>query len=758
MSELTIFVRLGLKDADAFKSGMRGAADETRRFRNEVEGGRGRRRVGEDIGDPLRRRRTLDPGAELDRLGSRVHHTGLALERSARRTGAALLSVVQPALEYDRAITDAVAVTGDAVGSLGNEELLRGLTTGFTELGFTSKDVAKSIGFMGMAGLDTQQILGSMASALNLAKAGSIDAARAIDLGTDVMTSFGLPVEGADQAMQSMTRTADVLTQTFTSSNTTLALASRSLFKIGPLATQAGVSIESAAAAVGVLASAGIKGSEAGTALRNVFLRLAKPTADVKDGFKKLGVDIKDVTQAIADDDLGKAFSIIGDAAERRGLDEIERLEVFGKIFGTRAAAAAAFLSQSAQTGVLQKQTAATRASAGITLRISEKKQKSDAAAVDRARARLDLIAVTLGQDVLPQLLPVAEGFLEIAQAVGKFSKEHPGFTKGLVTTLITFTAVGLVLGPVLTSMGSFIRLAGLMQTGLGAGTTGLTGAIGGTTTAAAGATGAVGKLTTGLGKAGLFGAALATSVAVFAAADRMFKISDRLAGIGGGVDEQGKPLARKRGGQILRSEEEQEIVAEARGEREKAESKIRLLVEEGKRGQQAGGGFLGGGASREEAQAFNKEIADARAALSLAKTAEAIALRKTQKSAEKRADVRLERRTSELRGRAVLIQKEREDIKRLRTQNRELLKRGKRGEASSVQAEIRRRSEGLQQNIEVTREFAAKTRLTQESVGKISQEFKLRVEVTDNTKLRFFDDTGNEVFQDVGATIPRVS
>ncbi len=475
-----------------------------------------------------RRGRRRDPGRELDVLGRRVGNTGLALERSARRTGLALVSVVQPAIEFERAITDAVAVTGDALADVGKEQDLRDLTSQFTEMGFTSREVAESIGFMGMAGLETNQILGSMKPALDLAKAASLDAGRAIDLGTDVMTSFGISANTTEEAFDNMTRVADVLTQTFTSTNTTLPLTAAALFKVGPLAEQAGVSLESTAAAIGVLASAGIKGARAGTALRTIFLRLAAPTREVKDAFKTLKLDIDDVQQAIASDDLETAFGLIQEAATKRGLDAADTLKVFKQIFETSGATAAAVLARASTTGEFAKATAGARAAGGTTARISARKLQSDAAKVDIARARLEEIFVTVGKKVLPQLLPVAEGLLEIGEAIAKFAGENPKLVKALVKTILTATLVAGAFGPVLTVFGGLARGASLVQTAMGA--RGLTGAIAETGKTSVAATTSVGKLSTVLGAAGLLAAAGAAGFAIGTLIDQTLGLSDTLA------------------------------------------------------------------------------------------------------------------------------------------------------------------------------------------------------------------------------------
>lgn len=549
--DLELAVRLSVKDAQRFKAAMREASSEVRQFGRGGGRGVGTGGAGAGGGGRGRVRKEVELGKQVDRVGSRIHHSGLAMERMAYRTGTALMSVVQPALDYERVIVDAVAVTGDAVSNAANEDALRGMSRQFTRFGFSATEVAEGIGYMGMAGMRTNQILGSMEPTLKLAKAASLDLARTTDLGTDIMTAFSLKSGSVAEAQKSMTRVADVMTHTFTSSNTTLSLASQSLFKIGNLAVQAGLSLETTAGAVGMLASAGIKGSESGTAIRNMLLRLTNPTKQVRDTFKRLRLDIDDVTDAIARDDLPKALKLLDDAMGKKNLNEAGRLKVFGTVFGARAASSGAFLTSMAKTGELGKKISDTRAESRkgtLTETIAEKKMKSDAAKVQQMRAELQQMGIDLGTKVLPGLMPIARVLVDMAQDLAKYMEKHPDAVRNIAKMLAGMTAFGSVLGPIATSLGGATRGIGLlisMRNATQQTVGGLTGALGGgvgggggLVGAAGSSTGKVALLSKALGSAGLVAAAGAAGLAIGTAADQLFGISDKLSGVGSGRDD----------------------------------------------------------------------------------------------------------------------------------------------------------------------------------------------------------------------------
>ena len=115
------------------------------------------------------------------------------------------------------------------------------------------------------------------------------DLATVSDIVTDSLTAFGLTA--ADTS-----RYADILAQTATKANTNVSMMGETFKYAAPLAGALGYDVEDVAVATGLMANAGIKGSEAGTTLRNIFTRLAKPTKESADAMKALGLSMSDGT------------------------------------------------------------------------------------------------------------------------------------------------------------------------------------------------------------------------------------------------------------------------------------------------------------------------------------------------------------------------------------------------------------------------------------------------------------------------------
>lgn len=148
---------------------------------------------------------------------------------------------------------------------------------------WTAKDVADAMGYMALAGFNTNQILESTSGMLSLASASGEDLATVTDILTDSMTAFG---DGADQA----SRYADVLATTQAKSNTTVGLLGEAFKYVAPLAGSYGYKLEDVATALGVMANAGVKGSMAGTSLSSIITRLATDAGASSTKLGALGV------------------------------------------------------------------------------------------------------------------------------------------------------------------------------------------------------------------------------------------------------------------------------------------------------------------------------------------------------------------------------------------------------------------------------------------------------------------------------------
>lgn len=187
--------------------------------------------------------------------------------------------------EFDAAMSKVQAVSGAA----GND--LQALRDKAKEMGETTKfsasESAEALNYMAMAGWKTDQMLNGIEGVMNLAAASGEDLATTSDIVTDALTAFGMT---ADQSG----RFADILASAASNANTNVAMMGESFKYVAPVAGALGYSAEDVAVALGLMANSGIKADMAGTSLRNMFNRMAKPTKESAEAMERLGLELYD--------------------------------------------------------------------------------------------------------------------------------------------------------------------------------------------------------------------------------------------------------------------------------------------------------------------------------------------------------------------------------------------------------------------------------------------------------------------------------
>lgn len=155
------------------------------------------------------------------------------------------------------------------------------------ETKYTAPQVASAGKFLAMAGYGVDQIKHAIRPISDIALVGDTDLGETADVVTNIMTAYEIPAKQMDN-------TADILTMTFTKTNTTLLELAESFKYAGTVAHQSGLDFETASAALGVLGNAGLKGSHAGTTLRMMLLNMMNPTKKGQEAWDILGISPKD--------------------------------------------------------------------------------------------------------------------------------------------------------------------------------------------------------------------------------------------------------------------------------------------------------------------------------------------------------------------------------------------------------------------------------------------------------------------------------
>jgi|GEM_PF-2362017 len=209
---------------------------------------------------------------------------------------------------------------------------------------FSATQAAEALNYMALAGYDTQESMDMLPNVLSLAAAGGFDLARASDMVTDAQSAFGISAERTAQMVDEMAKAAST-------GNTSVEQLGDAFLVVGGLAkelnggfveladgTKAPVDgITEMEIAMTAMANAGIKGSEAGTHMRNMIMKLSKPTSDGTVLLEKMGVKVFDTSgqmRSLAD--------IMGDLNGALGtMTQEEKINAIGELFNTRDLASA---------------------------------------------------------------------------------------------------------------------------------------------------------------------------------------------------------------------------------------------------------------------------------------------------------------------------------------------------------------------------------------------------------------------------------
>ncbi|MDY5960624.1 MAG: phage tail tape measure protein [Lactobacillus amylovorus] len=186
---------------------------------------------------------------------------------------------------------------------------------------FSATQSAEALNYLALAGNDAQTSVSLLPTVLNAAAAGGLDLGYASDLITDSMSALGLETKDT-------TTFVDQLTMTSQKSNTSMGQLGEAILTVGGTAKKLKGGTVELTTALGILADEGTKGSEAGTALRNIILSLAAPTNTAAKELEKLGVSAYDTNGNFRslDDifiDLHKSTNNLSESAKNQAFTKI---------------------------------------------------------------------------------------------------------------------------------------------------------------------------------------------------------------------------------------------------------------------------------------------------------------------------------------------------------------------------------------------------------------------------------------------------
>ena len=433
-------------------------------------------------------------GQKMEAVGNSIAGAGKKMMGVTTVIGGVGVAAVKTAADFDSAMSQVAAVSG-ATGK--DFDALRSKAR---EMGsktkFSATEAAEAMNYMAMAGWKTEDMLGGIEGVMNLAAASGEDLATTSDIVTDALTAFGLSAKDSGHF-------ADILAAASSNANTNVSMMGETFKYCAPIAGALGFSAEDTAEAIGLMANAGIKSSQAGTALRTIMNNLA---GDVKISGKAIG----DVTIATtnADGSMRDLSDILADCRTAfSGLTESEKAQAAESLVGKNAMSG--FLAlMNAGEGDIEKLSSAIDNCDGSAEKMAMTMQDNLAGQLTILKSQLQDLAISFGDILMPAIR-------SIVSKLQGFVDKLNGMDEGTKRTIVTIALLVASIGPLLIIIGTTISKIGVAMQGF----VKLANGVSKLKVAIQGGTGVLGKLGAALGGVSAPVLAVVAVIAVLVAA-----------------------------------------------------------------------------------------------------------------------------------------------------------------------------------------------------------------------------------------------
>ncbi|BFK56546.1 phage tail tape measure protein [Ruminococcus bicirculans (ex Wegman et al. 2014)] len=414
-------------------------------------------------------------GQKMETVGNSIAGAGKKMMGVTTVIGGVGVAAVKTAADFDSAMSQVAAVsgaTGKDFDALRNKAREMGAKTKFS-----ATEAAEAMNYMAMAGWKTEDMLDGIEGVMNLAAASGEDLATTSDIVTDALTAFGLSAKDSGHF-------ADILAAASSNANTNVSMMGETFKYCAPIAGALGFSAEDTAEAIGLMANAGIKSSQAGTALRTIMNNLA---GDVKISGKAIG----DVTIATtnADGSMRDLSDILADCRSAFGnLTESEKAQAAESLVGKNAMSGFLALMNAGQ-GDIDKLSSAIDNCDGSAEKMAMTMQDNLAGQLTILKSQLQELAISFGDILMPAIR-------SIVSKLQGFVDKLNGMDEGTKRTIVTIALLVASIGPLLVIIGTAISKIGVAMQGF----VKLANGISKLKIAIQGGTGVLGKLGAALG------------------------------------------------------------------------------------------------------------------------------------------------------------------------------------------------------------------------------------------------------------------
>lgn len=384
-------------------------------------------------------------GGKMENLGNSISGVGKKMMPVSTAVGGLGIAAVKTAADFDSAMSQVAAVsgaTGDDLQALRDKAREMGEKTKFS-----ASEAAQAMNYMAMAGWKSKDMISGIDGIMNLAAASGEDLATTSDIVTDALTAFGLTAADSGHF-------ADILAAASSNANTNVSMMGETFKYCAPIAGALGFSAEDTAEAIGLMANAGIKSSQAGTALRTIMNNLA---GDVKISGQAIG----DVTIATtnADGSMRSLSDILADCrAAFGGLTESEKAQAAESLVGKNAMSGFLALMNAAPADI-EKLSGAIDNCDGTAEKMAATMQDNLMGQLTILKSQLEELAISFGEMLMPAIR-------SIVTKIQEFVDKLNGMDEGTRQMVLKIGLLVAALGPFLVILGTTISKIGTAMKG----------------------------------------------------------------------------------------------------------------------------------------------------------------------------------------------------------------------------------------------------------------------------------------------------
>ena len=388
---------------------------------------------------------TVKLGKGIQNAGEKITDAGKKMSTVSAGIVGLGAAAVKTAADFEAGMSEVAAISGASA------EELNALTEEAKRLGaetkFSASDAAEGLKYMAMAGWDTSDMLGGLEGVMKLAAASGEDLGAVSDIVTDALTAFGMKAEESGKF-------ADVLAMAASKSNTNVSMMGETFKYVAPVAGAMGYSIEDTATAIGLMANAGIKGTQAGTSLRSILTRLAKPPKAAAEAMEELGLSITNADGSIKPLDA----TLLELRQKFAGLTQEEQVQMAANLAGQEAMSGLLAIVNASNED-FAKLSESINNSAGAADQMAATMQNNLSGRVEELKSKIEGIAISFGETLIPMVERAVE---KLGQFADWLSQLDEGQRQTIITVGLVVAAIGpllMVIGQVMQGIGGIISI-----------------------------------------------------------------------------------------------------------------------------------------------------------------------------------------------------------------------------------------------------------------------------------------------------------